>query len=59
MVQANLRNAVIPQLDPDRVLNRTTPPLRQPSMGDLHSAHETIVYLLLLIAVDRIVEKER
>jgi hypothetical protein len=59
VIEGHLGDAVVANLQPDRVLHHAAVPAGQETMGHLESRDEPIVHLLHLIAVRRIVEIER
>ena len=59
VVETDVGNIVVAELNADRVLDRSPAPSIQSAMTDFHSADETAVGLMKLVAVHGIVQKER
>ena len=57
MRQADARDVVVPDLNPDCVLHRAAGPLAEPPVVDRRAGHEPVIGLVKLIAVIRVVEK--
>src|SRR5258705_4247850 len=59
MNEGHLHDVVVTHLHAEGVLDGAAAPPRLPLLERLYSRHETVVQLVLLIAVHRIVEEER
>ena len=58
VVQRRLSDVVVADLHAERVLHGVSPPRGETPLSHFHAGDEPVVDLLLLVAVDRVVEEE-